>query len=184
LIRSPYGNLRELAADNREEIKPKLRRHLEKYEAFYFESGYGANPSFDWSVMYRLFRAYRLKRDRSGLFSSLYDPNSEALHVTQRIVETMAKEVRESGSRYTLIVLPHAQFVRRYSDNADFKRRWEGMVAHLCQSQFECIDLMDSFQSVPLESLDNGYDGSHYGPAANSLIADSILESLRAPTAP
>jgi hypothetical protein len=183
LITSPYRNLRELADDNHENVGITLRQHLQAYEAFYFGSGYGSYPLLDWSVMYRLYRAHRLKRDRSRLFASLYDPNSEALQVIQKIIEAMDKEVRENGSRYTLIILPEKQLVRRFTEDDDFRKGWEGLVSYVCQSRVHCLDLMIGFQSVPFDTLDDGYDGSHYGPVANSLIADFILESLGTPTA-
>lgn len=184
LIASPYRDFRELAEDNREGIKPKLRRHLEQYEAFYFESGYGSHPLLDWSVVYRLFRAYLLKRDRSRAFASLYDPGSEALQVTKKIFEAMDRDVRDAGGRFTLVLLPDAQLVRRFSRDDSFKTTWAEMVSYLCSDGLDCIDLMAGFQSVPFETLDYGYDGSHYGPVANGLIADFILTSLGAPTRP
>jgi hypothetical protein len=183
LVASPYRNLQELADDNREYIKARLRQHLEKYEAFYFDSGYQSKPLLDWSVMYRLYRAYRLKKDRSRLLSSLNKPESEALQVTKKIVEAMDGEVRERGSRYSLVFLPDAGLVWRYSHEDDFKESWKEMVSYICARQINCIDLMGYFQRVPFENLDSGYDDTHYGAVSNSLIADFILESDRLPAA-
>lgn len=181
LIASPYRSLKDLADDNREKTKPKLTQHLEKYDLFYFAESYRSTPLLDWSVMYRLFRAYQLKKVRDRVLSNLYVPDSEALKVTKKIVETMDREVRESGSRYSLIFLPDNWLIERYAHEDDFRRQWEEMVSYVCATPVDCIDLMDHFQKVPFEKLDSGYDGTHYGAVANSLIADFILENIPLP---
>lgn len=179
LIASPYRNLEKLADDNREYIKPKLKQHLQKYEAFYFQSGYQSNPVLDRSVIYKLYRTVLLKIERHRLLSSLQEPDSEAMQIIKKIVEAMESEVRERESRFSLIFLPIISDIKDYSRNNAFKKRWQRMVSFFCAQQTNCIDLMSYFQKVPMKMLDHGYDGSHYGPMSNRLIADFIMESIR-----
>lgn len=178
LIASPYSNLKELADDNRDYIKPKLKQHLQEYESFYFQSGYQPNAILDWSVMYRLFKAILVKIERHMLLADIMNSDSEAVLITKKIVEAMDGEVREQGSRFTLVFLPIPWEIKNYSEDKYFEKRWQKMVSFICEQQIHCIDLMGNFQKVPLDRLDSGYDGSHYGPASNKLIADFIMESI------
>jgi hypothetical protein len=178
LIPSPYSSLQELVDDNRKYIKPKLDQHLKKYEPFYFDYGYQSNPFLDWSVMYKLYRAHRLKQERSKLLSSLKQPGSEAMLVTKGIVEAMKTEVENQGGEFSLVFLPIMSSIENYSLSDDFRKRWHEMVAFICAGQVDCIDLMAPFQRIPVETLDKGYDGTHYGPETNRLIAGFILDSI------
>lgn len=178
LISSPYRNLKELADDNREHIKPKLKQHLQKYEAFYFQSGYQSNALLDWSVIYRLYKAMLMKIERHMLLSNLKEPGSEAMQITKNIVAAMENEVRERGSGFSVVFLPTIQDIEDYSRNNVLKKRWQRMVSFICDPQINCIDLMGDFQKVPIQKLDRGYDGGHYGPVSNRLIADFIMESI------
>jgi hypothetical protein len=179
LIASPYSNLKELADDNRDYIKPKLKQHLQEYESFYFQSGYQPNAILDWSVMYRLYKAILVKIQRHRLLSSIMNPDSEAMLITKKIVEAMDGEVREEGSHFSLVFLPTPWEIKSYSHDKHFNRRWQKMVSFICVRQINCIDLMGYFQKVPLDKLDSGYDGGHYGPVSNKLIADFIMQSIR-----
>ena len=42
----------------------------------------------------------------------------------------------------------------------------------------EVMDLSEDLMRVPMDQLDRGYDGTHYGPKANKLIAESIKKYL------
>ena len=48
------------------------------------------------------------------------------------------------------------------------------MVETTCAAGFPCLDLSPALLQAPAESLDLGYEGSHYGPRANRLFADLI----------
>lgn len=178
LVSSPYSSLQALVDDNRENIKPKLKRHLEKYEPFYVDSGYQSFPFLDWSVMYRLYREYRLEKERTILLTRLKSPGSEVMQITRRIVETMEADVVSQGQRFSLVFLPVMSSIENYSLNDSYKKRWHKMVKFICGSLGDCIDLMGPLQKVPKEMLDKGYDGTHYGPVTNRLIAGFIIERI------
>ena len=91
LISSPYSSFQELVGDDQQEISPKLRNHLRKYDAFYFESRYDITPVLDLSVMYRLFKRYLAEKKRTTLWRGLMNPGSEAMQVTSHTVQGYGK---------------------------------------------------------------------------------------------
>ena len=52
------------------------------------------------------------------------------------------------------------------------------MINSTCGDKILCIDLSLAFLDAPPEQLDRGHDGSHYGPNANGLAAESIWQQL------
>jgi hypothetical protein len=178
LIPSPYSDLQTLVDDNREFIKPKLKLHLEKYEPFYLESGYHSTPLLDWSVVYRLYRSYRFDKERRRLRETLKRVGSEAMQITRGVIETMKAEVEGEGARFSLVLLPRMSSIERYSVKDSYRKRWHDVVAFICSMGVECIDLMSPLQSLPVASLDKGYDGTHYGPVTNDMIARFIMERI------
>jgi hypothetical protein len=102
--------------------------------------------------------------------------DSESVQVTKKIVEAMDEEVREDGGEFSLIILPSIWDINFYSSDPDFKKKWNEMVFEICSARINCLDLMKDFQKIPVESFDTGYDGTHYGPKTNSLIADFIRQ--------
>lgn len=174
LVQSPYKNLRELLDDNRPFLKPRLRNHLRKYDRFYFRSKYETTPILDMSIMFKLSKLWWSKRKEAFLWKNLKSPDSEAMQVTTKIVKSMAREVSEKGGQFSLIVLPEVEDVRRYSIDSDYKNMWDEMTSIICKGVITCFDFMKNFKDVSVQTLDKGYDGSHYGPSTNKLIADLI----------
>ena len=56
--------------------------------------------------------------------------------------------------------------------------RWKKMAAAICGRDMPCIDLSEPFMRTPAADWDRGYDGSHYGPRANRVIATLLEEQL------
>lgn len=181
LIASPYSSLQEMVEENRDSMHVTLQQHLEKYDAFYFASGYHKNSFLDWSVMYRLFRNYQLRTDRAKLLSAIETSESEAMQITKLIFARMRKEVQERGSDFSLIILPLRDQIAAYSLQPGYKNHWKKLVSYFCIDLTSCIDLMEKFQSIPMSNLDVGYDGSHYGPKANRAIAEFVHEKISIP---
>ena len=52
------------------------------------------------------------------------------------------------------------------------------MVAAICERGMPCIDLLEPLLRTPPADWDLGYDGTHYGPKTNRIIATLVQEQL------
>lgn len=178
LIPGPYSNLQELVDDNRETISPTLRNHLRKYDAFYFKPRYESTPVLDLSVMYKFFKRHWAKKERTELLSGLMSPGSEAMQITRLTVEAMTREVMTRGSRFSYVILPTLQEVRKFRCQQGFRNRWDQMSSYLGAGDFKCHDLMGYFQKILYKRLDVTCDKWHFGPRTNQRSAIALLEKV------
>jgi hypothetical protein len=111
-----------------------------------------------------------------GITEDVMDPHSEAQTVTKGIVDEMAREVQSKGAEFSLIILPTESDIRRYKTEDSYKKSWDEMSSFICSGGIVCSDLMEDFSQISIERLDTGYDGTHYGPRTNALIADFIIK--------
>jgi len=173
LAASPYASRADFLQRNVPQIEPRLREHLRKYDRFYVPCMYEESGFLGRSILYRLgCRAYYswfvLQRLRSGLM----DPAGEAVRVTRAIVRKMRNEVEQQGGSFALVLLPDdVGFLR---ENRQLLSKWRGVAASVCGPDVACINLLEDMKLAPKAKLDKGYDGTHYGPAANRLIAELV----------
>lgn len=178
LIESPFEDAATRDRQSIEDMDMALRAHLRRYDRFYFESKYEEPGLIGQSILYRLFaRAYSNYQDRT-LVNSLPDPDSEAFQVSRAIFAAMNDEVKRDGNRFVLVFLPSHYDLWLLEHYASYRTHWAQMVSVGCRLDLICIDLLADMQSVPEDQLDSGYDGTHYGPKANALIAELIRHRL------
>ncbi len=177
LVPSPYKNLDELVEDNRGSISDKMKNHLRKYDSFYFKFWHETIPVLDNSVLVKLIKHDIYNRKKTLLKENLMNTDSEAVQLSKRIIETMARDVKEDGGQFTLLVLPTIGDIYDYHYHPAFKKKWVDMVSYICSGGIVCLDLMDNFKRVPFERFDTGYDKTHYGPKTNKGIAEVIMQN-------
>jgi hypothetical protein len=90
----------------------------------------------------------------------------------------MKNEVVNDGNDFILVFLPTRTDLKKLKRNYFYRRIWQSMVSSICEGDFICIDLSDELRKLPVEELDAGYDGTHYGPKTNRLIAEKIGQQL------
>ncbi|UCC13243.1 MAG: hypothetical protein JSW21_07385 [Gammaproteobacteria bacterium] len=178
LVKSPYRDLGEMLDENRAGVTVELRRHLQQHDRFYFESRFADYPFLDRSITFRLIRRWRAKSEYSELMNGLMDPSSEAMRVTELIALNMARVAESDGVRFTLVILPSPPDASRYVRESEYRDRWRKMSSFLCARLSACHDLMDDFARIPTYKFDSGYDGTHYGPSANSQIASLLIDKI------
>lgn len=178
LIESPFEDSATQDRQSPEDMDSALRAHLRRYDRFYFESKYEEPGLFGDFILYKLFaRAYSRYQDRT-LINSLPDPDSEASRVSGAIFAAMNDEVSQDGNRFVLVFLPSLYDLWLAEHHASYRSDWAQMVSESCQQDLLCIDLLADMRSLPEDQLDSGYDGTHYGPKANQLIAELIRHRL------
>jgi hypothetical protein len=177
LIESPYERNLQVFEENSPVVSDKLETHLRRYDRFFFETEYRQPRLFGRLVLYKLpLRVYLTLRKRA-LYGRL-DADSEAVQVTGRIFEAMAEEVEREGARFILVYLPSRKDLKLLRSSSDYAANWKRIFASTCDRGFPCIDLSPALLDAAPGSLDSGYEGSHYGPGANRLIADLIRRAL------
>jgi hypothetical protein len=164
----------EIASE--EALEEELRNHLRLYDRFYLGSKYEEPQIIGRSIIYKLLAVIIYKYQRDRLFDRMLYPDSEALLVSEKIFEVMNDEVKREGKDFILVILPWQSDLKLIEQDAVYRKHWRAMVSSSCQDM--CIDLSIDFQQSPPDILDKGYDGTHYGPKANRLIAESIWEYL------
>ena len=174
LVPSPYQSLDELIQKNRDSIHPSLRNHLQQYDRFFFSSGYESNAVLDLSIMFKLYKKQKYKKDKALFFKSQMNPKSESVEISKLIAKSMSDEVHKLGGEFSLLVLPGVPNIRQFSRDSNFRKNWGAVVTEVCSGSVKCLNLMPVFQSIGFKNLDKGYDGSHYGPVTNSHVAQEL----------
>jgi len=177
-IPSPYKNLEEMVEDNRDNISSQLKEHLRKYDSFYYPFWHEPTPNLDDLLIVKLIKRYVYLNKIGSIYDNIINRDSEAVQITKKIIESMNREVKQEGGRFTLVILPMLTDHKHYSERPDSRKKWADMVSEICSEGIDCIDLMSDFQKIPVEHFDTGYDESHYGPKSNRLIADIIWQKV------
>lgn len=178
LIRSPYADGASMVQNNSPVISEELRDHLSSYDRFYFKSYYEEPGLLGRTVLYKLIAQAYFNWRKGHLRNSLLAPNSEAMQVSKKIFETMSEEARDDGSRFWLVLLPAHRDLARLERDLSYHDTWDRIVASLCDGEVECIDLSEGFLQASRDQWDQGFDGTHYGPKANRLIAELVGRQL------
>jgi len=175
-ISNPY-DLNKLFDYHPDILKQKIVDHLKKYDAFYFGYWYENNSIFDGSLIFKLSKYLKYKSDIANLKNNLLNIDGEAMSVTKAIIRIMANQVESTGARFSLIILPTNEDIYRYLEYDSYKESWEDMHSYLCKDLDYCYGFMENLIEDE-DLIDSGYDGTHYGPITNKIIADIILRKV------
>lgn len=173
-IKSPYASLRDQVAANPKSVSPKLRGHLREYDAFYVPALYEGG-AWDSLVLGRLLATAVLPSFKA-VQKRTRQPVSDAMVLVRRILEQMRIDVAANGAEFHVILLPTLRVVEKVASDASYRSDRERMVAWFAAGDYPCHDLLPALAAA--ESLDHGYDGTHYGLRANQVIADAIWAEL------
>jgi hypothetical protein len=179
LVPPPYADPTEVFRANRRGLSPELERHLRRYDRFYFEGEHRPVATATGRlVLPRLLAEVGYLLRRRSLRDGGLDRESEALAVTHAIFVAMDADVRRSGARFVVVLLPSERDLERLRGSAGYRREWRALVEWLGEQQMDCIDLSGPLLDRPTEELDTGYDGTHFGPKVNARIAGVVGQAL------
>jgi hypothetical protein len=174
LIRAPGTGKKFLGKD----LDPESMAFVRNYDRFYFPEKFESPHFMGDIVLYKLLMRTRYVRKECVIEKNLLDPDSEAMKVTVRIVKAFAEEAGGKERRFMLFILPTHYELEKYRKEKPFRKRWSAMVDHFLQQGVLLQDLMEGIAAVPAERIDRGFDGTHYGPAANGIIARLVEKGL------
>jgi len=180
-VKSPYVNARQFYENNYLSLSEEAREHLRKYDRFYISPLYEDPPILKYLVSYKLAALwYGKKQIAMRIRSAFKDLDSEAWRVTREIYAAAKASAEERGAKFILGVLPSHRNIRLARQDGSFQAHWKEMVQILEGSDLHVIDLLPMMSEAPIEQLDRGYDGTHYGPKASQLIADAVGLAIQA----
>jgi hypothetical protein len=178
LVPSPYTHPADVYLDNRDGLSARLRDHLRRYDRFYSRSMYETNPLLDNFLSYKICAAAWGRVQRKLILHGLRKPGSEALSVSRAIFRRMQDEASAESHTFKLLILPALSDLQEFARDERRVADWQAMVEFVCEGIRNCIDLGPALRVVPLRDFDSGYDGTHFGPRANRVIAKAVLKSL------
>lgn len=159
-------------------VRSILWSHLEEYDSFFDEEVYEEPDGLRHSVIYRLgLRQWHI-RSNKRYRESLWDPQSDAQRVTREIFRSMDRQVEADGQRFLLVTLPLISELQELDEDNTIAERHEGICTSMLDTGVGCLDLLAGLRDMFPNELDLAYDGSHFGPSANRIIADLILDHL------
>lgn len=134
--------------------------------------------AWDWSPSVRLFRmlAYELSADtahRRIIGEHGYVADSEALTVTEALLQAFVDRVQADGARPLVLVFPNHRDVVDFRDAGT--RTYQLLLDDLDRRGIDYIDLMPAFAGAAIEKVFQ----RHYTAYGNALVADYLIPELR-----
>jgi hypothetical protein len=178
LIRSPYASSTQVYEDNRHGLSRTLRDHLVAHDHFFQPALYERVPVFGRSVLGRLMiRAWGLyagRRTTEGLLAA----GSEASTVSLAIFKQMREYAEAADAEFVLVILPPARTVEQFARGRGDRGPWAAWSSFFCNDDFACFDLTRELFELREDESDRGYDGTHFGPRTNRIIARALHARL------
>jgi hypothetical protein len=129
-----------------------------------------------WFATTRLFVTWLESGDRDPA-PYLRDRDGEVYRLLRALVLRLAREAREAGARFRLVVLPCLPDLRqaRGPEGA----YWLGLVEDLAARGIECIDTTPALLAARADDQPRFWmPGTHYSPEANRVVADELERVL------
>jgi hypothetical protein len=180
LINIPWRDRAEFYRENRDCLSENFRRHLRAYDRFYFPGKYEEIPFIGKSILFKLIAARYYNFKKIQMFKDMIRTDCEAVRISKKIFQAVSREVRQEGRQFILVFFPPPrELLRNYRNSPLLQRYWKELTSFICEEGFPCIDLMGDFLLLGESQLDIAYDGEHYGPAINRLIAELLWINLK-----
>jgi len=179
-VKSPYQNVLEVYQANHIRLSPKVRDYLRKYDRFYIPALYEDPPLLKYLISYKIAALFYGNRKIRMIYRQAFeDPNSEAWQVTRKIFDAVKTLASKREANFILAILPTHMDIHKAQQDEHFREYWHNFVAKLIRSELHTVDLLPRMSSAPLDELDYGYDGSHYGTKASFLIAEILASAIQ-----
>lgn len=180
LVPPYYARGTEVYDDDYLRLSPGLRDHLRAYDRFYIPSLYEATPVLSHLMLWNLIAARRGEDERRRVREEMGGRlDREAFEVTRRILKVARHEATESGRRVVVAVLPVQSDLAQLAKDPAARERWKGIVEGIRALGAQTIDLAPALSQATPDRIDEGYDGTHYGPNASEVIAEALARELK-----
>ena len=183
LVSSPYREVSDFYSRNWPQASPELRAHLRAYDRFYDPLLYESPPVVGRLVSWKLLALWMAERRGQKRRNEIDgDLDGEAFRVCARVLAQAGREAASAGKALVVAVLPDQKDVRALRTGDDARARWQERVDRLRAHGLTVVDLAPALVTAPAEELDQGVDGTHYGPRASARLAAAVSRALPPPS--
>lgn len=145
---------------------------------FFFQSGYVGGP-LDLLPSMRLMKV----EWRRLAVGDLYDPRSQAMAVTTRVIDRFVGLIRERGARPLIVILPGGGDIRRFV--ASQSRGYQPFLSLLDARGLPYVDLVEPLARAGARDVAPLMSPTlHYSPLATRVVATALLPRIRATSLP
>lgn len=161
-----------------EDILPRLGTH----DYYYKSPHYYKEGPLDFLPSVRLIKIARLATSRlssTGLSHTRnghYSGNSEALNITLRLFDEFVAHVKDNESLPIIVLFPDKVDVISFRRNGTEK--YKPLIEHFEKMGYRYVDLLFALEEYGKDTEVEKLINSHYSPAANAMVAESLLEYL------
>jgi hypothetical protein len=153
------------------ETLPRLGQH-----DFYYHTRPRAGP-FDRSAAVRLAKLAG-EQLGPGRRSRFYAPDSEAFRVTTELFTAFYEMALRDGAQPVIVILPESSDLARWR-SAGIKR-YTPLLRFFARKRYHVVDAMAALDRAGRDRPIADLVPSHYSPLANQLVAEQLLQRLRA----
>jgi hypothetical protein len=179
LVKSPYQSADEYYAENIPQPNETTQSHLRSYDRFYFPLLYELPPLVGNLLAYKTFALWYGRRQYEKLRANSYaDAHSEAVNLDRGIFLAAKKQAQDDHAEFCLVLLPTTRDLDAIRRLSRYHPRWNEIAQSMRQAGLKVVDLLPDFLKLKEGDLDTGYDGSHYGPKADALIAQMLAGKI------
>ena len=179
LVRAPYAKGTDVYRHDWPKASRTLRHHLRTYDYFYDPLLFESPPVVGRLVSWKLLAVWMAERRKSVKRRAIQDDlDGEAFRVCERLLLRARHDAEEAGKAFHVVVLPadgEAPAMRR---SAGARERWARMMDRLQGQGLDVVDLAPALLAAPARDLDQGVDGTHYGPRASAQVARALARAL------
>jgi hypothetical protein len=181
-VPGPYPKGSDIYHHDVPNLTPPVREHLRKYDAFYVPLLYEEGPPWlGKSILYKLVARYLGERRKQQTYqNSIWGTDSEGMAVEREIFKAVRQR---EGRNFRLVLMPSPELLREVRDHSDPRRLrvWEAKLAAFRSDGEEVVDLLPGMRGLSADEIDEGVDGTHYGPKTNAAIAKLLEPMVGAP---
>jgi lysophospholipase L1-like esterase len=159
------------------EDEPGTLRRLGEHD-FFFQRGYFRGP-LDRLPSMRLLKV----EWRQLAVGNLYQPGSQAMAVTTRVIDRFVGLIRERGARPLIVILPGGGDIRRFL--ASHSRGYQPFLSFLDSRGFPYADLVEPLAQAGARDVATLLSPTlHYSPLAARVVATALQPRIRATSLP
>jgi len=146
---------------------------------FFYQTRFYSRGFFDFLPSVRLYKVLSAvyREEVTGMLrNDVYNTQSEAYQVTEKIFDSFVADVKKTGAVPIILVFPDRDDLLR--QRAGKPKRYEALLNHFKERNYRFFDVMDAFDkncpNCDLKILIN----NHYSPLGNMIVAKGFVENF------
>lgn len=182
LLQNPLARLNDsrMLLSKPKEILDKLGKNDFHYQCSIKEGPFDFSPSVRLSKMgyHFVYQKYLELSDKSIFRKGFYNPESEAFKIGTKLFDEFYCTAQKNSSLPVIVLFPNKQDVERYLSH--HIKIYAPLTQYFDSQGYRYIELLQAFDEYHTQSnVDNLFNGYHYSPLGNLIVAKFILNYLK-----